>query len=166
MNNSFKNLFNKTDTIIAIIIYAMIVFLWNAAENFDTVSDLFAQNIPPQLFPQILLITIGLLTAIIPFEHILLKKSGRDIDSGRKKKVNVATYGSMVILLTIIVFSEYLGAYVTIFLSCFILPIFWGERNLKLLIPYVILFPLFIILIFNIVLGVYFEPGILDGYLN
>ena len=75
MNNSFKNLFNKTDTIIAIIIYAMIVFLWNAADNFDSVSDLFAQNIPPQLFPQILLITIGLLTVLIPFEHILLKKS-------------------------------------------------------------------------------------------
>ena len=133
MNNSFKNLFNKTDTIIAIIIYAMIVFLWNAAENFEAVSDLFAQNITPQLFPQILLITIGLLTAIIPFEHILLKKSGKDIDSGRKKKVNFATYGTMAILLTIIVFSEYLGAYVTIFLSCFILPIFWGEKNLKLL---------------------------------
>ena len=55
MNNSFKNLFNKTDTIIAIIIYAMIVLLWNAAENFDAVSDLFAQNITPQLFPQIFL---------------------------------------------------------------------------------------------------------------
>ena len=131
MNNSFKNLFNKTDTIIAIIIYAMIVFLWNAAENFEAVSDLFAQNITPQLFPQILLITIGLLTAIIPFEHILLKKSGKDIDSGRKKKVNFATYGTMAILLTIIVFSEYLGAYVTIFLSCFILPIFWGEKKSK-----------------------------------
>ena len=166
MNNSFKNLFNKTDTIIAIIIYAMIVLLWNAAENFDAVSDLYAQNITPQLYPQILLITIGILTAIIPFEHILLKKSGKDIDSGRKKKVNFATYGTMAILLTIIVFSEYLGAYVTIFLSCFILPIFWGEKNLKLLIPYVILFPLFIILIFNIVLGVYFEPGILEEFLN
>ena len=43
MNNSFKNLFNKTDTIIAIIIFAMIAFLWNAADNFDSVSDLFAQ---------------------------------------------------------------------------------------------------------------------------
>ena len=40
MNNSFKNLFNKTDTIIAIIIYAMIVFLWNAAENFEAVKGL------------------------------------------------------------------------------------------------------------------------------
>ena len=71
----------------------------------------------------------------------------------------------MAILLTIIVFSEFLGAYVTIFLACFVLPVFWGEKNLKLLIPYVILFPLFIILIFNILLGVYFEPGILESYL-
>ena len=165
MNHSFKNLFNKTDTIIAIIIYAMIVFLWIAAEKFDSVSDLFAQNIPPQLFPQILLITIGLLTAIIPFEHILLKKSGKDIDSGRKKKIKFSTYGTMAILLTIIVFSEYLGAYITIFLTCVILPIFWGEKNLKLLIPYVIFFPLFIILIFNVILGVYFEPGILEGFI-
>mgnify|MGYP001219685428 FL=1 len=165
MNNSFKKLFNKTDTIIAIIIFAMIVFLWNAAKNFDSVSDLFAQNIPPQLFPQILLVTIGLLTAFIPFEHIFLKKTGKDIDSGRKKKIKFSTYGTMAILLTIIIFSEFLGAYITIFLACLILPIFWGEKNLKLLIPYVILFPLFIILIFNIILGVYFEPGILDGFL-
>ena len=116
------------------------------------------------MFPQILLITIGLLTALIPFEHILLKKSGKDIDSGRKKKINFATYGTMTILLTIIVFSEFLGAYVTIFLACFVLPVFWGEKNLKLLIPYVVLFPLFILLIFNILLGVYFEPGILEGF--
>ena len=132
MNNSFKNLFNKTDTIIAIIIFAMIVFLWNAADNFDSVSDLFAQNIPPQLFPQILLITIGLLTVLIPFEHILLKKSGKDIDSGRKKKINFATYGTMAILLTIIVFSEFLGAYVTIFLAC-LSKRFKFKRSIKLI---------------------------------
>ena len=57
MNNSFKNLFNKTDTIIAIIIYAMIVFLWNAAENFEAVSDLFAQNITPVSYTHLTLPT-------------------------------------------------------------------------------------------------------------
>ena len=31
-------------------------------------------------------------------------------------------------------FSEYLGAYITNLLACLILPIFWGEKNLKLLI--------------------------------
>jgi len=40
-------------------------------------------------------------------------------------------------------------------------------KGLSLILEFenIILFPLFIILIFNILLGVYFEPGILEGYL-
>jgi|TARA_B100002019_G_scaffold77126_1_gene66581 putative tricarboxylic transport membrane protein len=161
MNKSKGNLFNITDTIIATLLVAMLVFLWLETEKFEEVSDLFAQNIPPQMFPQILLIIIGLMVCIIPFEHLFLSKSGKDIDADRKKKIKPITYGSMAMLIAIISFSEFLGAHITIFLSCLILPLFWGERNLKLLIPYVVLFPIAIILLFNVALGLYFEPGIL-----
>ena len=161
MNKSKGNLFNITDTIIATLLVAMLVFLWLETEKFEEVSDLFAQNIPPQMFPQILLIIIGLMVCIIPFEHLFLTKSGKDIDADRKKKIKPITYGSMAMLIAIISFSEFLGAHITIFLSCLILPLFWGERNLKLLIPYVVLFPIAIILLFNVALGLYFEPGIL-----
>ena len=161
MNKSKRNLFNITDTIIATLLVAMLVFLWLETEKFEEVSDLFAQNIPPQMFPQILLIIIGLMVCIIPFEHLFLSKSGKDIDADRKKKIKPITYGSMAMLIAIISFSEFLGAHITIFLSCLILPLFWGERNLKLLIPYVVLFPIAIILLFNVALGLYFEPGIL-----
>ena len=161
MNKLKGNLFNITDTIIATLLVAMLVFLWLETEKFEEVSDLFAQNIPPQMFPQILLIIIGLMVCIIPFEHLFLSKSGKDIDADRKKKIKPITYGSMAMLIAIISFSEFLGAHITIFLSCLILPLFWGERNLKLLIPYVVLFPIAIILLFNVALGLYFEPGIL-----
>jgi putative tricarboxylic transport membrane protein len=161
MNKPKGNLFNITDTIIATLLVAMLVFLWLETEKFEEVSDLFAQNIPPQMFPQILLIIIGLMVCIIPFEHLFLSKSGKDIDADRKKKIKPITYGSMAMLIAIISFSEFLGAHITIFLSCLILPLFWGERNLKLLIPYVVLFPIAIILLFNVALGLYFEPGIL-----
>lgn len=161
MNKSKGNLFNITDTIIATLLVAMLVFLWLETEKFEEVSDLFAQNIPPQMFPQILLMIIGLMVCIIPFEHLFLSKSGKDIDADRKKKIKPITYGSMAMLIAIISFSEFLGAHITIFLSCLILPLFWGERNLKLLIPYVVLFPIAIILLFNVALGLYFEPGIL-----
>lgn len=161
MNKSKGNLFNITDTIIATLLVAMLVFLWLETKKFEEVSDLFAQNIPPQMFPQILLIIIGLMVCIIPFEHLFLSKSGKDIDADRKKKIKPITYGSMAMLIAIISFSEFLGAHITIFLSCLILPLFWGERNLKLLIPYVVLFPIAIILLFNVALGLYFEPGIL-----
>lgn len=161
MNKSKGNLFNITDTIIATLLVAMLVFLWLETQKFEEVSDLFAQNIPPQMFPQILLIIIGLMVCIIPFEHLFLSKSGKDIDADRKKKIKPITYGSMAMLIAIISFSEFLGAHITIFLSCLILPLFWGEKNLKLLIPYVVLFPIAIILLFNVALGLYFEPGIL-----
>ena len=161
MNKPKGNLFNITDTIIATLLVAMLAFLWLETEKFEEVSDLFAQNIPPQMFPQILLIIIGLMVCIIPFEHLFLSKSGKDIDADRKKKIKPITYGSMAMLIAIISFSEFLGAHITIFLSCLILPLFWGERNLKLLIPYVVLFPIAIILLFNVALGLYFEPGIL-----
>ena len=161
MNKSKGNLFNITDTIIATLLVAMLVFLWLETQKFEEVSDLFAQNIPPQMFPQILLIIIGFMVCIIPFEHLFLSKSGKDIDADRKKKIKPITYGSMAMLIAIISFSEFLGAHITIFLSCLILPLFWGERNLKLLIPYVVLFPIAIILLFNVALGLYFEPGIL-----
>jgi len=92
-------LFNKKDTIIAIVMIAIIAFLWFETTKFEKVPDLFSNNIPPEMFPQILLLIILGMILIIPFEHIFLKKSG---------------------------------------------------------------FPLFVIVLFNIILGVHFEPGLLD----
>ena len=41
-----------------------------------------------------------------------------------------------------------------------ILPWLWGERRLKLILPFAVLFPITVTLVFNRILGVYFEPGI------
>ena len=72
----------------------------------------------------------------------------------------------MIILTLIVIFSQILGPTLTIIAISIALPIYWGERRLKVLIPYIIGFPLFVILLFNIVLGVHFEPGLLDFIIN
>jgi phosphatidylserine synthase len=74
-------LFNKKDTIIALIMLVLIAFLWFETSKFEKVPDLFSNNIPPEMFPQILLVIILGMALIIPFEHIFLKKSGKNIDS-------------------------------------------------------------------------------------
>ena len=155
-------LLNKKDTIIALLIIALIAFLWFETTKFEKVPDLFSNNIPPEMFPQILLIIILGMILIIPFEHIFLKKNGKNIDSGRDKPVEKSTIGTMVILSTIVASSQILGAAITIVAISIALPIYWGEKRLKVLIPYVIGFPLFVIILFNIVLGVHFEPGLLE----
>ena len=155
-------LFNKNDTIIAALMISIIAFLWFVTTKFEKVPDLFSNNIPPEMFPQILLMIILGMVLIIPFEHIFLKKSGKNIDDSRKNPVAKSTIGTMIILSLIVVFSQILGATLTIIAISIALPIYWGEKRLKVLIPYVIGFPLFVILLFNITLGVHFEPGLLE----
>ena len=97
---------------------------------------------------------------IIPFEHLFLKK-GKDIDSSGKNqwKFHHWNYGNFI---QIIASSQILGAALTIIAVSISLPIYWGERRLKVLISYIIGFPLFVIVLFNIILGVHFEPGLLE----
>jgi putative tricarboxylic transport membrane protein len=159
-------LFNKNDTIIAALMISIIAFLWFVTTKFEKVPDLFSNNIPPEMFPQILLIIILGMVLIIPFEHIFLKKSGKNIDDSRKNPVAKSTIGTMIILSLIVTFSQVLGATLTIITISIALPIYWGEKRLKVLIPYVIGFPLFVILLFNITLGVHFEPGLLEFILD
>ena len=154
-------LLNKKDTVIAILMISLIGFLWFETTEFEKVPDLFSNNIPPEMFPQILLIIILGMILIIPFEHIFLKKNGKNIDSGRDKPIERSTMGTMVILSTIVASSQILGAAITIIAISIALPIYWGEKRLKVLIHYIIGFPLFVIILFNIVLGVHFEPGLL-----
>ena len=151
-------LLNKKDTIIALLMIALIGFLWFETTKFEKVPDLFSNNIPPEMFPQILLIIILGMILIIPFENIFLKKNGKNIDAGRDKPIEKSTLGTMVILSTIVASSQILGAAITIIAISIALPLYWGEKRLKVLLPYIIGFPLFVIILFNIVLGVHFEP--------
>ena len=155
-------LLNKKDTVIAILMISLIGFLWFETTEFEKVPDLFSNNIPPEMFPQILLIIILGMILIIPFEHIFLKKNGKNIDSGRDKPIERSTIGTMIILSSIVASSQILGAAITIIAISIALPLYWGEKRLKVLVPYIIGFPLFVIILFNIVLGVHFEPGLLE----
>ena len=157
---------NKQDTIIALLMIAIIAFLWFVTTEFEKVPDLFSNNIPPEMFPQILLTIILLMVLVIPFEHIFLKRNGKDIDASRKNPVQKSTIGTMAILSLIVILSQTLGATLTIVAISIALPFYWGERRLKVLVPYIIGFPLFVILLFNIILGVHFEPGLLSFILN
>jgi putative tricarboxylic transport membrane protein len=66
------------------------------------------------------------------------------------------------LLLTIVSFAEFLGAVVTMFITCLLLPLVWGERNYIAVAIYSVVFPGFVYLLFNKLLGLYFNPGILE----
>ena len=57
--------------------------------------------------------------------------------------------------------AEWVGTVLTIFLAATVLPLLWGERRWLLLLAYSVLFTGAVTYVFSIVLGVYFEPGVL-----
>ncbi len=44
---------------------------------------------------------------------------------------------------------------------CFFIPLLWGERRLHVVVPFAIIFPVCVAALFELVLKVFFAPGIL-----
>lgn len=155
-------LMHRTDLGVAAIILAFCGFLFYETTTFEEVSNLFAQDIPPQFFPRLVLYFIVALTLWLPFEHISHKKRGENIDSERAKKIRPMPYYTALLLVGIVFAMPWLGTMLCMVAACLLLPILWGERRWKLIVPFAIVFPAVATFIFNRVLLVYFQPGPLD----
>ena len=71
------------------------------------------------------------------------------------------------ILVVILLFlTDFLGAVLTMFVICLLLPIVWGEKNYVAVAIYALLFPAFVWFLFNQLLGLYFAPGLLEVFLK
>jgi putative tricarboxylic transport membrane protein len=157
--NPVARLIHPVDTLLAAFILALVAWLYYETTQFEEVSALFTQNIPPQMFPRLLLGIIAVLALAMPFEHLLLKRKGKDIDKGRRESVKPIAWLTMIVLLVIIAVSQWLGTLLTMIAVCLVIPLLWGERRLRVVVPFAVLFPLAVAMLFNIVLGVYFDPG-------
>ena len=80
-------LIDRTDLGLAIIILAICGYLYWVTTGFDKVADLFAQDVPPEFFPRLLIWTIVVLTLGLPFEHLFLRKRGKSLDEERANRV-------------------------------------------------------------------------------
>ena len=156
----FSSLVHQTDLILAVVILTVCGGLYYLTTTFEKVPAIVGQSIPPEWFPRLLLTVIALLTVIIPFEHLFLGKGKDSIDEDRRARIKPISIFSALLLCGIVGLMPWLGTIVSMILVCVFLPLVWGERRLKVIIAFVILFPGLVALLFTQVLGVYFEPGI------
>ena len=166
LSQKSAGLINFKDLMVAIIIFAIIGVFFYESTQFDEVSNLLGEKIKPGTFPQILIISIALMTFYFPFENYFLKKQGKDLDKDRKTPILKITWLSMLFLFIAVVFSSFLGIVLTMAFVCLGLPILWGEKNFYIITGYALGFPVLIYFIFQKLLGVYLEPGILSVILN
>jgi putative tricarboxylic transport membrane protein len=160
IGTSPHGLVHPTDTAVAGLIFVALAFLYYETTNFDQVSALFSQNVPPTMFPRVLLVLIGMLTLSLPFEHILLAKKGKNIDKDRTNSLPRVTWLTMALLVCILSLFEFTGMIVTMFLVCLLMPRLWGEKRFLVTLVFAILFPLAINFVFSGILGVHFESGL------
>ena len=153
-----SSLVDGTDFILALIILAVCGFLYFVSTRFETASEQMSQNIPPEWFPQLLLVFIMALTLIVPFEHLF--KGKKVLAQDRQAKVKPISVGTAALLCVIIFLMPWLGTFLTMVFVCVLLPLLWGERRLRILLPFAIVFPGLVTLLFTKVLRVYFEAGI------
>lgn len=148
-----------TDLWLCLIILAICVWLYTVTMDFEKVSALFAQDVPPEFFPRLLLWTIGLLALLLPFEHIHLRRRNEDIDKHRTVSIKPISFVTVALLALIVSSIQWVGTTGAMVIVCVALPMLWGERRWKVLLPYAIVFPTIITLLFSNVLKVHFEPG-------
>jgi len=158
----FPSYVHRIDLAIAVLILAGCIVLFAVTTTFDEVSNLLAQNIPPEFFPRLVLYFIALLALFLPFEHIAHTRRGDNIDSDRSNRIKRMPYMTAGLLILIVIAMPYLGAILTMVAVCILLPLLWGERRWRFILPFAILFPLAVTVIFNQILLVYFEPGVFN----
>ncbi|MBI2978987.1 MAG: hypothetical protein HYY38_09270, partial [Rhodospirillales bacterium] len=66
----------RTDIGVTLVILTVALALWLETTTFEAVSTLLAQNIPPEFFPRLVLVTIVVLALVLPFEPLILKRRG------------------------------------------------------------------------------------------
>lgn len=151
---------HKIDLAVTAVIVALCAFLFWDTTTFEKVPPSLAQNVPPTLFPRLLLLVIVVMALLLPFEHVQKRAQGIDLEAARSIWIKPITFVTALVLLGVVAIMPWLGTLPALIVSCALLPVLWGERRWWLIALYAIAFPLALTYVFVAGLEVNFIPGI------
>ncbi|MDB4023429.1 tripartite tricarboxylate transporter TctB family protein [Pelagibacteraceae bacterium] len=158
-------LIHKIDLIVASIIIIGGGFMYYEATLFPAAPNILGDTLNADVFPKMLIVLMIILASIIPFEISFMPEKIAKIDKGRSVSLEPITWKTIVLLIALVSVAEFLGPAVTMFVTAVSFPLVWGEKNYLRIAIYSVAFPIFVYLVFNKVLGLFFDPGVLK-YLN
>lgn len=151
---------HMTDLALCVVILAISGFLFWSTTTFERVPESLAQNVQPTMFPRLLIAVIVVMALFLPFEHLQKRKTDIDLDGARQKPIKPIGYITALALIGIVLLTPRLGTVLSMIVACILLPLLWGERRVWILPVYAIALPLAVALLFEGVLEVSLEPGI------
>lgn len=147
------------DLFVSALLLAGAGYLYYLTTQFEEPTALLGENVGPADFPQLVIYFIAILAIVLPFESRLQPERWQKIWEGRRQSVSALTWLSIGFLIVTSLVAPYLGTIITMFLVSLLLPLLWGERRLGLVITFAVLFTLAVTWVFNVILKVFFEPG-------
>ena len=140
------------DLAVGVLVLLFCAVVYAITLSFEEAPAALAQNVQPATFPRLVIIVIAVLAVTM-----MLLGQGRVRAS--RKPLPLAVWLSALILLAFVLAFQYLGPVAAMMALCLGLPFYWGERRWRLILPFAVLFPLLVHLLFVEVLEVHFEPS-------
>lgn len=147
--------------VIAAVLLAGSAALYYETTRFDEVPAILAGAIAPEFFPRLLLWLIGLLALLMPVEHRFVPGAAERLRKGREAPVHVMCIRTYVVLVLVVTAMPLVGMALSMVVASLALPLLWGERRWKYLVPFAIFFPTLLTVLFAKILEVYFDPGLI-----
>lgn len=154
------SLIHRTDLWLTLIILAACGGIYYLTAGFEEVPQMLAQNLPPEWFPRLLIWTIVILTLLLPIEHRFHARGKKHLDEDRRHRIKPMAMVTAGLLTLVVASMQWLGTFLAMIFVCVALPMLWGDRRLKVVLLFAIIFPTVVALLFTQALKVYFEPGI------
>ncbi len=157
-----QGLVDRGDLIVSIMLLAVCGYLYYLTTTFEQASALLGDNVGPADFPRLVLTIIAILAVLMLLERRLQPARWQKIKDGQADSVKMLTWLSIGFTLLVTAAAPYLGTMLTMFLVCLFLPLLWGERRMWLVLAFAVIFTFAVTWLFNVVLRVFFEPGIFN----
>ena len=154
-NKSLPFFFKDEFKVFFIIILVSIILLISTF-TFDTVPPILNRGIQPATFPKGLLVLIITLTSVI--YYLSFKKPWK-----KEKKLPKNFFLTILSFIFFIIISKSLDFFLAISVLSIFVSYNWGEKRIFYLLLVGIIFPLFVFIFFEMVLGLRFPPGIITN---
>lgn len=140
------------------VLLVIIAALYAVTTTFQTVPASFAQGMQASTMPQLILGLMALLTLVMMYQ-------GRHQREQEKPPLSWYLWATVGVLLVSALLFDVLGLTLTTALTCFLIPLLWGERRFVMLTLYALVTPLVIYVLFTYALQLRLPQGILSPWL-
>jgi len=142
--------------LLLLFIYLFCIATYTSSLYFSEVPPILMRGIQPATFPKGLIVLIAFLNSILTYLYFTTKTASN-------KDLPRIFYKTIFGLFIFVFVSHFIDLFLALIIFSFLISYWWGEKNILLILSLSIIFPILVFVLFEVVLGLRFPPGILTN---